>query len=94
MVSKTENRGIKQAPFRVLAGATMPAVLVEVGFISHPDEEKQLRSAAFQESVAVAIAKAVGEFFNRRQLGTTPAVGAAVTPAPVRSPGATPSPGR
>ena len=94
VVSKTENRGIKQAPFRVLAGATMPAVLVEVGFISHPDEEKQLRSAAFQESVAVAIAKAVGEFFNRRQLGTTPAVGAAVTPAPVRSPGATPSPGR
>ncbi len=94
VVSKTENRGIKQAPFRVLAGATMPAVLVEVGFISHPEEEKQLRSAAFQESVAVAIAKAVGEFFGRRRLATTPAVGAAVTPAPVRSPGATPSPGR
>ena len=53
-----------------------------------------VRSAVFQESVAVAIARAVGEFFNRRQLATTPAVGAAVTPAPVRSPGATPSPGR
>src|SRR5204862_16754 len=66
VVSKTENRGIKQAPFRVLAGATMPAVLVEVGFISHPDEEKQLRSATFQENVASAIATAVGEFFAKR----------------------------
>ncbi len=94
VVSRTENRGIKQAPFRVLAGATMPAVLVEVGFISHPEEEKQLRSAAFQESVAVAIAKAVGEFFARRQLATTPAVGLAPTPPPARSPGATPSPVR
>ena len=94
VVSRTENRGIKQAPFRVLAGATMPAVLVEVGFISHPEEEKQLRSATFQESVAVAIAKAVGEFFTRRQLATTPAVGLAVTPAPAPSPGATRSPVR
>jgi N-acetylmuramoyl-L-alanine amidase len=85
VVSKTENRGIKQAPFRVLAGATMPAVLVEIGFISHADEEKQLRSAAFQESVAQAIAKAVGEFFARRPpaapvTGPTPAA----TPSPAR----------
>ena len=82
MVSKTENRGIKQAPFRVLAGATMPAVLVEVGFISHPDEEKQLRSATFQENVASAIATAVGEFFAKRP-GTAPVSGP--------TPGTTPS---
>jgi N-acetylmuramoyl-L-alanine amidase len=85
VVSKTENRGIKQAPFRVLAGATMPAVLVEVGFISHPEEEKQLRSATFQESVADAIAKAVGEFFVKRP-GAAPVAGP--------TPGATPSPAR
>jgi N-acetylmuramoyl-L-alanine amidase len=85
VVSKTENRGIKQAPFRVLAGATMPAVLVEIGFISHSEEEKQLRSAAFQESVADAIAKAVGEFFARRQTGA---------PAARPTPRATPSPAR
>lgn len=85
VVSKTDNRGIKQAPFRVLSGAAMPAVLVEVGFISHPEEEKQLRSAAFQESVADAIAKAVGDFFARRQ-----------APAPVSgpTPAATPSSAR
>jgi N-acetylmuramoyl-L-alanine amidase len=85
VVSKTENRGIKQAPFRVLSGATMPAVLVEIGFISHAEEEKQLRSATFQESVADAIARAVGEFFARRQtaapvVGPTPAA----TPSPAR----------
>ena len=85
IVSKTENRGIKQAPFRVLSGAAMPAVLVEIGFISHPEEEKQLRSAAFQESVAAAIARAVGEYFARRQ--TT-------APGPGATPAATPSPAR
>ena len=37
------NRGIKQNTFRVLKGATMPAVLVEVGFISNPEEEKSPR---------------------------------------------------
>ena len=38
----SEGRGVKQAPFRVLVGAAMPAVLVEVAFISNPEEEKLL----------------------------------------------------
>lgn len=85
IVSKTDNRGIKQAPFRVLSGATMPAVLVEIGFISHAEQEKQLKSAPFQQSVADAIARAVAEFFGKRQAvppgsGPTPAT----TPAPAR----------
>ncbi len=54
-----EDRGVKQAPFYVLAGARMPAVLVEVGFISHPRESRRLESAAYQERVARAIADAV-----------------------------------
>ena len=86
VVSKTDNRGIKQAPFRVLSGATMPAVLVEVGFISHSEEEKQLKSAPFQQSVADAIARAVAEFFGKRQPappGATPNP-ATTTPAPAR----------
>jgi N-acetylmuramoyl-L-alanine amidase len=56
------NRGIKQAPFRVLMGATMPAVLVEVAFISSPEEEKRLRDAAFKDRIADAIATSIRIF--------------------------------
>src|SRR3989304_718293 len=57
-----EGRGVKQAPFTVLVGATMPAVLVEVGFISNPSEEKWLSSRKDQELAARAIADAVVSF--------------------------------
>jgi N-acetylmuramoyl-L-alanine amidase len=50
---------VKQAPFYVLAGARMPAVLVEVGFVSHPEESRRLASAEYQEQVARAIAEGV-----------------------------------
>jgi N-acetylmuramoyl-L-alanine amidase len=56
------NRGIKQAPFRVLMGATMPAVLVEVAFISSPEEEKGLREPAFKDRIADAVADSVRRF--------------------------------
>jgi N-acetylmuramoyl-L-alanine amidase len=59
------NRGIKQAPFRVLMGATMPAVLVEIAFISSPEEEKRLREAAFKDRIADAIAESVRRFRDR-----------------------------
>jgi N-acetylmuramoyl-L-alanine amidase len=74
-VSQTANRGIKQAPFRVLVGATMPAVLVEVAFISNAEQEKTLRSPEFQQAVADAVARAVARFFSKRlptALRTTP----------------------
>ena len=80
-VSDTGNRGIKQAPFRVLVGATMPAVLVETAFISNPEEEKRLRSPEFQQAVADAVARAVARVFSRRQPGTGRPAPAA-TPAP------------
>ena len=51
----TRNRGIKQAPFKVLTGVACPAVLVEAAFISNPDEEQKLASDAFQAKVAEAI---------------------------------------
>jgi len=61
---KTRNRGIKQAPFRVLTGVACPAVLIEVAFISNPDEEKQLISDEFQESVAEAIYQGLMKFLR------------------------------
>ncbi|HUU37880.1 MAG TPA: N-acetylmuramoyl-L-alanine amidase [Candidatus Desulfaltia sp.] len=51
----TKDRGIKQAPFKVLTGVACPAVLVEVAFISNPEEEKGLVREDFQQNVAQAI---------------------------------------
>ncbi len=57
-----EDRGVQQAPFFVLTGARMPAVLVEVGFVSNPDEEKLLREAAYREKIAAAIVAGMADF--------------------------------
>ncbi|HVI97122.1 MAG TPA: N-acetylmuramoyl-L-alanine amidase [Anaeromyxobacter sp.] len=57
-----EDRGVKQAPFYVLAGARMPAVLLEVGFISHEAEAAKLRSPEYQERIAGAVAEGVAAF--------------------------------
>jgi N-acetylmuramoyl-L-alanine amidase len=57
-----KDRGVKEAPFRVLMGATMPAVLVEVGFLSNPAEEKLLESDERQDTIAQALRRAVVAF--------------------------------
>jgi len=51
----TGNRGIKQAPFKVLTEVACPAVLVETAFLSNPEEERKLADPAFQDSVAQAV---------------------------------------
>jgi len=89
-VSGTANRGIKQAPFRVLVGASMPAVLVEVGFISNAEQEKQLRDPKFQQEVADALARAVARFFSKRLPGAVHPGATNAAPTPTAPP--TPSP--
>ena len=59
-------RAIQQAPFRVLVGANMPAILVEMGFISNPDQEKQLLSDGFQSSIVQAIVDSIVRFRDSR----------------------------
>jgi hypothetical protein len=88
---------VKQAPFRVLIGATMPAALVEVGFISNPEEEAKLKSAEHQDRLVVAIVAAVERFKAdyEAKLGVTPAALApsATTPSQPAAPApATPPP--
>ncbi len=61
------NRGVKQAGFRVLVGALMPAVLVEIGFLSHPQETRLLGTTAFQEKIAFGLARAIGSFFDTHE---------------------------
>jgi N-acetylmuramoyl-L-alanine amidase len=57
-----QNRGVKQAPFKVLVGATMPAALVEVGFISNPEEEARFESEEFQNLVVASLERAVERY--------------------------------
>jgi N-acetylmuramoyl-L-alanine amidase len=67
-----EERGIKQAPFLVLMGAQMPAVLVEVAFITNPYEEKMLKSYAFKEKIAQALYQGIANYiqlYNARMSG-------------------------
>ncbi len=49
------NLGVKQAPFYVLIGAQMPAILVEVGFLSNRTERKRLMNKTYQERLAAGI---------------------------------------
>jgi len=52
---KIKSRGVKQAGFYVLVGASMPSVLIETGFISNKDDAKFLKSAAGQKQLAESI---------------------------------------
>lgn len=61
-----KDRGVKQAPFAVLTGATMPAILVEIGFLSNPDEARRLTSADHQQRLAEAIALGIDDYVRSR----------------------------
>jgi len=53
------DRGVRQAGFRVLVGAYMPAVLIELGFLSHSDEERKLGDRSYQRRMARGIGDAI-----------------------------------
>jgi N-acetylmuramoyl-L-alanine amidase len=53
---------VKQAPFYVLGGAAMPAVLVEIGFISNPQEEQRLRDDGYRDRIARALVAGVAGY--------------------------------
>jgi N-acetylmuramoyl-L-alanine amidase len=61
---QVKNRGVKHAPFVVLIGTKVPAVLVEVGFISNPREGKKLTTKAYQRQLATAIAKGIEQYIK------------------------------
>ena len=60
--NKSKNRGVKQAGFYVLVGATMPNVLVEVGFISNKQESKNLSKSYYRRQIAESIYQAIVDF--------------------------------
>lgn len=57
-----KNRGVKQAGFMVLWTPSMPAILVEMGFLSNPNEEKLLKSDKTQQQIAEAVLQAIRDY--------------------------------
>jgi len=62
----TTNRGVKDANFYVIKYTSMPAILVEAGFISNEVEEQKLSTPAFRQSIADAIMKGMVTYFNQQ----------------------------
>ena len=83
-----KDRGVKQAPFRVLVGAGMPAVLVELGFISNPEEEKKLQDPAYRGQLVEALTRAIAKY--KATVEGQPAPGAAAPGSPAPGPAAAP----
>ncbi len=76
------NRGVKTAGFHVLLGAKMPAILVEVGFVSNRTEAKLLRTESHRKKLASAIAEGVTGYLTG--LGQTTDTTAADASSPSR----------
>ena len=62
---KVSDGGVREAPFWVLVGALMPAVLIEIGYISHPDESQKIANSKYQDRLAKGIADGVDEYFAK-----------------------------
>lgn len=60
------DRGVKHAPFVVLIGTKVPAILVEVGFLSHAIEAKKLTKKAYQRDITEAIARGIDQYVSSR----------------------------
>jgi N-acetylmuramoyl-L-alanine amidase len=69
------DRGVKQAPFSVLMGTAMPAVLVELGFLSNPEEEQRLLDPEYQHQLTEALVRAITRFRTQREGSATAAAG-------------------
>lgn len=64
MNMRSRDRGVRQAPFVVLIGATMPSILAEIGFVSNPHDEKLLRRTQQRQAIAEALLKGVLSYAN------------------------------
>lgn len=62
---EVRNNGTKSAPFHVLLGANMPAVLVEVGYCTHGQEAKRLLDAKYRHALAEGLAEGILAYRDR-----------------------------
>ncbi len=59
---QSDDRGVRRARFEVLRGVTMPAVLIEAGFLSHPEEGKKIFTAEYRRQMARAITEGIQSY--------------------------------
>lgn len=57
------DNGVREAPFWVLVGAQMPAVLLEVGYISHPEESTRIADEKYQRWMVRGLVDGVSRYF-------------------------------
>ncbi len=62
MNSRSRDRGVRQAPFVVLIGATMPSILAEIGFVSNPHDERLLDRSEQRQKIAEALFKGISQY--------------------------------
>jgi len=79
---RISNRGVKQAGFYVLGGAAMPAILIEIGFVTNPREERRLKDSKYRDEIARAIFAGLAEY---KRAWDQRARAAAETPAVTRA---------
>ena len=65
--SKASDGGVREAPFWVLVGALMPAVLLEVGYITHPSEGDLINNSKYQDALAKGLADGIDVYFSNQQ---------------------------
>ncbi|RBQ29610.1 N-acetylmuramoyl-L-alanine amidase family protein [Aliarcobacter vitoriensis] len=58
-----KDSGVREGPFWVLVGAQMPSILVELGYISHPEESRRLYEKEYQQLLANGIANGIDSYF-------------------------------
>lgn len=63
-VTGAPDRGVKQNSYYVISNARTPSILVEIGFVSNPDEGARLNSASYQDTLARGIYNGIMEFMN------------------------------
>ncbi|MFL6353714.1 MAG: N-acetylmuramoyl-L-alanine amidase [Bryobacteraceae bacterium] len=64
MNNRSRDRGVRQAPFVVLIGATMPSILAEIGFVSNPHDEKLFNRTDQRTKIAEALFKGISQYAN------------------------------
>lgn len=67
VIPKTADGGVREAPFWVLVGALMPAVLIEVGYITHPSEGELINNSKYQDALAKGLADGVDVYFSNQR---------------------------